>query len=304
MADDWAKWIADAKKLETKTKSLSLDDGKDHWKALQERDKLMEAHEKALGKAAIEAYEAGVTTKKLAEFMKDKGFAAALKLLENDRKMLVAELKLLEAHCDKCRAAVHLLDDMVGAMDKVLVASKGKDKSVERVAAKKVRDGLYERFQELSEASNLRYLPDKYMTSFDGQFDKLIEHLLAQALKKGKDPVEEVELPQPLTDKKLAATVKLAEHLRKDVETCVEKKKAMKVEDAKGEALLNKAWATLEELKEVSLKYEGLARKFKKDISVSKERDDIGKQIKAIAQQYEAALQALKAEAVRIGKAV
>lgn len=307
MADDWSKLIADAKKLETKIKDLTLDEGKRLWKELQARDKSMEAHEKALQKAAIAAYEAGVGSKKVTEFMKDKGFAAAFKHLDGDRTSLKGELKDLETHCDKCKAAAHVVEDLIGVMDKALVTSKNKDKSAERSAAKKVRDGLYERFNDMNSASNLRYLPEKYMTGFDATFDKIVDHLIAEAFKKGKDPSEVAEVPQPVTEKKIQAGLKEAQQLQKTITTCLEKKAPLEPGDARAEILNSKAWAALDELRKVANTWDALAKKFKKELAEVDPKGDVQDKIKEISAVYDAAMKALKADVakdVKLGKVV
>ncbi len=302
MADDWTKLIADARKLEVKYKDLTLDDGKTLWKALQARDKSMETHEKALQKATLAAYEAGVGSKKLAEFMKDKGFAAAYKLLDADRTLLGSELKLLEAHCDKCKAAARVVEDHISDMDRALVASKGKDKSAERSAAKKVRDGLYERFNDMNAASNLRYLPDKYMTGFDATFDKIVEHLITEAFKKGKDPADVAEIPQPLAEKKLHTAVKEATEWHKTVMTCAEKLTALMPPNPQIEVFSTKAWAAHNDLRDKTSEFEALVRKFKKELAEADPKGEVAAKIKGIAKLYDEAHAALIKADSKVGK--
>lgn len=293
MANDWAKLIADAKKLEVKFKNLTLDDGNTLWKELQSRDKSMETHETSLQKATLAAYEAGVGSKKVAEFLNDKGFAAAYRLLDTDRKLLGDELKLLEAHCDKCKSAADLVEAQIAVMDKALVSSKGTDKSAERTAAKKVRDGLYLRFNDMNAASNLRYKPDKYMTGFDKTFDKIVDHLIAEAFKKGKDPANVAEIPQPLSDKKLPAAVKVAQGLHKVVMTCAEKMLAPKTPAPQIELLSAKAWAAQNDLRDTVTDFEGLVKKFKKELAAADPKGEVEDKVKAMAKLYDEAHVAL-----------
>lgn len=304
MAEDWAKLIAEAKKLESRFRDLSLEDAKALWKTLQDRDKSMEAHEKALQKAAIAAYEAGVGSKKVAEFLKDKGFAAAFKLLEADGKLLKPELKQLDTYCDKCSDAAKVVKDLIADMDKALTASKGKDKSADRTAAKKARDALHERLDDLNAASNLSVLPEKYLTDFDKNFDKIIEHLIAEAFKKGKDPEAAAEIPQPLTEKKLQAAQKEALALHKTVMTCVEKMKALTPTDPKLELLSTKAWEAHNALRDLTGDYEGLVKKFKKELAAADPKGEAEDKVKAIAKQYDEAHVALTKADAKVGKAV
>jgi hypothetical protein len=304
MADDWARMMADAKKLEARIRDLTLNEAKGFWKALQARDTSMETHEKALQKAAIAAYEAGVGSKKLSEFQKDKGFAAAFKLLEADRKLLVAELKQMEAQCDKCKVAARQVEDLIGVMDKALVASKTKEKSAERTAAKKVRDALYERFNDLNAASDLRYLPDKYMTGFDATFDKIIDHLIAEAFRKGKDPAEAAEVPQPLADKKLQAALKEAQALHKTVFTCLDKKTALQPPNAQIDLLTVKAWAAQDALHKLVMEFEALIKKFRKELAEADPKGEVEDRVKAIAKLHDAAREALGKDSAKAGKLV
>lgn len=301
MADDWAKLMAEAKKLETKFKDLTSDDGTALWKVLQARDRSLETHEKALQKAAIAAYEAGVGSKKLAEFLKDKGFAAAFKLLDADRKLLGSELKLFEAHCDKCKAAARVVEDLIEVMDRALNASKNKEKSPERTAAKKVRDALYARFNDMNTANNLRYLPDKYLTGFEATFDKIIEHLIAEAFKKGKDPGA-AEVPQPLAEKKLQAAVKTATDLHKTVMTCVTKMAALQPPAPQIELLSAKAWDAHNDLRDKATAFEALLKKFKKDLADADPKGEVEAKIKGIVKQYDEAHAALIKADAKVGK--
>ncbi len=304
LAEDWTKLIADAKKLDVKFKSLTSDDGHALWKDMQTRDKQMEVHEKALQKAAIVAYEAGVGSRKVAEFMKDKGFAAAFKLLDGDRTLLGSELKLLEAHCDKCKVAAGVVEDLIGVMDKALMATKGSDKSAERTAAKKVRDAMHVRFLDLNAANNLRYKPDKYMTGFDKTFDKIVDHLIVEAFKKGKDPAVVAEIPQPLSDKKLPAAVKAAQELHKIVMTCAGKIVALTPPDPQIELLTGKAWAAHNDLRDKVTEFEGLVRKFKTELQAADPKGKVGDKIKAVAKLYDEAHAALVKADKKVGKVV
>ena len=212
--DDWGKhyikFLAETKSLAAETANYNLDDTEGLWKALETTDKQMEGHEKKLGAAAIDAYEAGVVSKKLAEFMKHKAFADAKKALDIDRKNLVAGLKMLEVQCNKCKAGATKAYDLSQRMSKAIVGDKTKEKNPEREKVKKLREGVMATFEELTQAEKLRHKPPKYMVVFDAQYDKLIDHLIAEALKKGKDPKEALEVPQPLTDKNLGLLAKEA----------------------------------------------------------------------------------------------
>ncbi|MGV8986395.1 MAG: hypothetical protein ACOH2H_08945 [Cypionkella sp.] len=325
MVDVWGKhyikFLADFKSIKSELEKYTLDDAEDLWKALQARDKLMEGHEKKLAAAAISAYEAGVTSKKLPEFMKDKGFADAKKLLDNDRKLLVAELKMLDVHCDKCKVSAGKAYALAQDMTKALMADKTKDKNPEREKVKKLREGLMTTFAELTEANKIGFKPPKYMTVFDAQYDKLIDHLIADALKKGKDPEEQLEVPQPLTDKKLGALVKEAGRLGSSVNASILKKEAIEEKIAKekggtapagkdasktldpaAEAFLTKARKTFQKLQKVGDEGEALKKKFKAEIAALKERTEILKQFKSIEDEVEKAKTCIEEGTVKAKK--
>lgn len=309
MAEDWVKlflkFSAANRSLAPELAKYTLDDADEIWKTLEARDKAMEVHEKKLGAAAIDAYKAGVSSKKLAEFMKDKAFATAKGFLDADRKLLVAELKLLEAHCEKCKASTTKAYTLAQEMAKALLADKTKVKNPEREKVEKLREGLMEQFDELSRAEKVRYKVPKYMKVFDAQYDKLIDHLIAEALKKGRDPAEEAEVPQPLSDKKLAAAVKDVGEMGASITETLDKKNKLKVIDEKTlDTAMTKAWDTLEAMRKVQDYYDGLLKKFKKELAAFKERDEILKKVKAIGDEIAKAQKVLKEDANKAGKIV
>lgn len=307
--DNWAKHFikfkAETSTLSTELAKYALKHAEGLWDDLEKHDKSMETHEKKLGAAAIDAYEAGVTSKKLAEFMKDKDFATAKALLDEDRKQLVDELKSLDEYSAKCKAAAEKAYELAQRMSKAIMADKTKEKNPEREKVKKLREGLMTKFEELSKAAKLRYKPPKYMTVFDAQYDKLITHLIAEALKKGKDPEDQLEVPQPLTDKKLGAYVKEAARLGTSVNTSILKKEDIEEKakkDAKSPApgtpsepdpaavaFVTKAKRTLGKLQKIAEDAEALKAKFKAEIALLKEKTDILKQFKAIEVEFEKA---------------
>ncbi len=307
MADDWTKLVAAYKSLEPKLTKSSLEDCKDLWKGLQSLDKAMEAHEKKLGAAAIAAYEAGVISKKLAEFLKDKGFADAKKQLDGDRKLLVTDLKDLLGHCDTCKAGAAAGADLASQMAKALAAEKSKDKNPARDAVKKLRLDLVETVRALTEANNIRFQVPKYMTVFDSQYDKLIDHLIAEALKKGKDPEDQLEVPQPLTDKKLGALVKEAARYGGSINASILKKEEFEAKLKKDQdknpssqtvpagmdttplSYVDKAKRTFAKLEAIAAEAEALKKKFKAEIALLKEKTEILKQFKSIELEVEKA---------------
>lgn len=327
MLDEWAKhflkFSADNKSLAAELAKYSLKDAKDLWDVLEKRDKAMEVHEKKLGTAAIATYEAGVTSKKLAEFMKDKDFAAAKAALDEDCKHLEAELSALEDYCDKCRAAAEKAYVLAQKMAKALIADTTKEKHPEREKVEKLREALMTRFEDLSKAEKMRHKPPKYLMVFKKQYDKLIDHLIAEALKKGKDPEDQLEVPQPLTDKKLGALVKEAARLVGSINTSILKKEEIeakakkdqkppapgapetpKVPDPAAEAFLAKAKRTFGKLQKIAEEAESLKAKFKAEIALLKEKTEILKQFKTIEQELERAQTCIEEGTVKAKKVV
>ncbi|MBI1172671.1 hypothetical protein GC209_14845 [bacterium] len=290
--DDWSKtfikFSAELRKLTPELQKYTMDDAETLLKAVQDRDSDLEKQEKKLRAAALAAYEAGMTGTKLADFLKDKDFADAKKLLDTSCKLLASELKLLDTHCDKCRASANKAYELAQAMAKAIAADKTKDKNLEREKVKKMREGLMAQFEELTNAYKLRYKVPPHLNVYEEQYDKFITHLIAKAMKKGKDPEKQLQVPVPLTDKKLGMMVKEADHLAAQVLANMTKNFALK--DSKPTAaapFLKKAEADVAKIRKISDEASALERKFKNEIAELKERLEILKQFKSIHETLE-----------------
>ena len=301
MADDWVKLEANYKKLEPQIKKSTLAQANKLWGLLQTRDKMLETHEKTLAKAAIAAFDKGVKGKTVTEFMKDKGFGEAKKLLDTDRRLLVNELYELKLFCEGCFDLAKLMDNLSSQMAKAMKASK--DKSPARTKVEKLSEALVNQLKDTNEAAAMRFRPDKYLTSFNGQYDKLIVHLLEQALKTGAENKEDDELPQPLTDKKLKEAVQQCKDLHEAVEENANDALGLKSQGSKATAgPMKKAATALSDLKKLALRYDGLRSKFKKEIAASKEKSEIEAKASDMATEFAAAEKSFKKVMVDLKK--
>lgn len=299
MAEEWSKLEADYKKLEQQIKKSTFAQADRLWQALLARDKLMDGHEKLLTKAAQVAFEKGVTGKTVVEFMKDKGFGDAKKLLDTDRRLLVNELYELKVYCEACDALAKVMDKLSEKMAKAIKLAN--DPGPAGVKATKLRLELALSLKDVNEAAALRFKPDKYMTSFNQQYDKLLGHMLTEALKQVSEAKDDDALPQPLVEKQLQAVVVQSEKLRVGVTKALDEALAATAKDPKAAAApLKKAATALGELKKLAMRYQGLRTKFKKDIAGSKERTDIEGRISEIVANFEAAETQFKAKIAKL----
>jgi hypothetical protein len=284
MADSWAKLLADLKKATTEAKKYSLSEANKLFNVLNVRDKLLEAHEKAFSKAAIAAYERGMKSTTLAEFLKDHDVAEAKKNLDTDRRLLVGEIEDLDNYCLACDKTGDMLDKLMDVAAKALKAA-AKDKSPDKILAEKMRDALVVKLKDINEAAAMRFRVEKYLTSFNGQYDKFVAHLLETALKNADDKKDD-ELPQPLVDKKLTAAHNLADAELTKIKDAV--KDAEDAKDPKAAALaMKQAQTALAGLSVLSKKYEKVKTDFKKQIVASKDRKDIESKIKDIVESVD-----------------
>jgi hypothetical protein len=291
MAEDWAKVEAELGKLLAKCKPYSLDGATKLWHAIQTRDKLIEAHEKALEKAVIAGHEAGIVGKSVADFAKDKGFSDAKKLLDADRKALVGELKALDEYCDACDALGKVGDKMNETVLKSLKAAKVSSPAQRKVD--KMRLELAAKVKDLFSAHALGFKPEKFLTTFNAQFDKLIDHFLAEALKKAKPAKDAGEMPQPLASSKNKKRIKDMAELDKRIEKLCKDALAAAADKAPQKAmkLLETAQFQLEAMQKIYGEFAKLVSKFKTDIAASKDHDDVkkaGVEIKKLADDAKA----------------
>jgi hypothetical protein len=266
------------KKAEAKVKSYGLAEATKLFNLLKIRDKLLEEHEKAFSKAVLSAYEKGVKDTTLIEFLKDPKVADAKKALDVDRRLLGTELDKLEEYCLTCKKLADDLDKLLEIIFKVVKAT-AKDTDAVRKVVVKMAEPLTTKLKDLNEAAQLRFRVDKYLTSFDAQYEKFLPHLLTITLKKVDD--KKSDLPQPLTDKKLLAASHTAEEtldkLKQDL------KEALADKDPKSASLLMKhAEIALAKLTKARATYEKVQKDFKKEIAGSKEKKDIEAKIKTI----------------------
>lgn len=284
MAEDWGKWQKEWDKLEPKAKRLSKAQSDKLMAAVKARDKLIETHEKAFGKAVLIAWEKGVKGKTLAEFLKSKEVAEVKKLLDTDRRELALEITEVQVYCKDCDALAKPIDKLTDAMGKAIKSTK--EKSPEREKAKLLFKAIQDKLKDIHEASQLHFKIDNFLTAFNAQYDKWLAHLLAEALKKTKDK-EDDDLPAPLEEKKL----KLALQEAKDLNDAVQVPMAEAMSDAKGDAkaqavLVKTAAKALSDFKALNARHKGYLSKFKKEISVAKERKEIEETIDKIDTQF------------------
>lgn len=277
MAEDWAKVEAEIGKLQAKCKSYSLDGANKLWHAIQTRDKLIETHEKAFEKAVLAAHEAGIVGKTVADFAKNKGFVDAKKLLEADRKALVGELKALDTYCDECDSLGKIGDKMNEAVLKSLKAAKVSSPAQRKV--EKLRLELAAKVKDLFSAHALGFKPEKFLTTFNAQFDKLIDHFLAEALKKAKPAKEEGEMPRPLSEANNKKRIKDMGELDKRIEKLCKDALAAAADKSPQKAMksLETAQFQLEAMHKIYGEFAKLVSKFKKEIAESKDHDDVKK---------------------------
>ncbi len=300
MAENWMKLEIALKHATMEAKKYSLAEATKLFNILKMRDKLMETHEKAFTKATLVAYEKGVKGVTMIEFMKDAGFADAKKNLDTDRRLLVGELEKLDEYCIGCDKASDAFDSLLDQVAKALRAT-AKEKSPQRTAVEKLRDPLIAKVKDINEATALRFRVDKYLTAFNGQYDKFITHLLEAALKKADDKKDD-DLPQPLVDKKLTAAHNLADAELNKVKDAV--KEALADKDPKSASLSMKhAQIALTGLGALSKRYEKVKTDFKKQIVAAKERKDIEAKIKDIIDAHDEAHKVYVAAIAKMKKA-
>lgn len=286
MAEDWAKVETEIVKLLAKSKPYSFDGANKLFHAIQSRDKQIETHEKAFEKAVLAAHEAGVVGKAVADFAKNKGFVDAKKLLEADRKALVAELKALDVYCDECDSLGKIGDKMNEAVLKSLKAAKVSSPAQRKVD--KLRGELAAKVKDLFAAAALGFKPEKFLTTFNAQFDKLIDHFLAEALKKAKPSKEEGEMPRPLSDANNNKRIKDMTDMEKRIDKLCKEALAAAADKSPQKAMkaLEAAQFQLGAMQKIYGEFAKLVSKFKKEIAASKDHDDVkkaGVEIKKLA---------------------
>ena len=302
MAKEWDKFQAEYKKLKPGIDKHSTTEAS----AVFQRFKLASANrsqgEDYLGDSTVTARKNGVTGATLAEFMKDKTFSDAKKLLDKVVDEYATELKALDAFCDAATKLSGEVAVLNKAIEKDLKSRKDKSESkkdIEALLATTADD-----VKELNKAADYRTKPNPFQRGYVANYAKAIDKIVKEAPEEQERKKDATEMPQLFVDRNIKANTSKAIALNKAVADACNEAITAAGDDVKAALpFLKTAQTSLVALKEMNDKYVEAVKKFQAAIDDSKDKAKTEKMIDAIGKSFDAAARTFKGTSATIKKA-
>lgn len=302
MAKEWDKFQADYKKLKPAIGKHSTTEAS----AVFTRFKLASANlsqgEENLGDSTVTARKNGVTGDKLTDFMKDKSFSDAKKLLDKVVAEYVEQLQAVDAFCDAAAAVSGDVAVLQKAIEKDLKSRKDKSESkkdIEALLATTVDD-----IKELNKSVAYKTKPNPFQRGYAANFAKHLDKIVKEAPEEQERKKNATEMPQLFVDRNIKTNFTKAVALGKAVaDACDKAMEAAGNDMAAAVPHLKAAQTALVALKGLNDSYVEAVKKFQADIDNSKDKDKVEKMIAAIAKSFDTAARAFKGASTTIKKA-
>jgi hypothetical protein len=209
MSKELEKFKAEQKKLAAVVKMYSLENvsaaKKSYALAVGDAVASGESH---VREAMAIARDNGVQGDKLADFMKDKKFAAAVDVFRTAVKKCKDKKEMLATLCNGAGKTHDLLAVQLAAMDKDLKGRPGKSASKAEIQA--LRDDVAKTMKEMKTASGLEATLNKRDQTYTDNFDAHMTRLLKTAPDAAEIARDNTMLPQMLVDRNRKKQVSLA----------------------------------------------------------------------------------------------
>lgn len=302
MAKEWAKFDAEYKKLKPQLQKYKKDRASAVWQRYRIALSNCEEGESNLKESLVDARKEGVTGSSLADFMKSKSFAEAKKLLDKARDDFADEVQALDDFTSGAAELAEKIGKLNVAINKDLKSRRDKSESKKDIEA--LRDQTSDDYQELTKSAAYKDKPNKYQQTYLTNYDKMVKQAIKIAPEEAKQRKTDTELPQLIVDRKLKSNLNKAVAMKKKIDEACDAAFMAASDDLKAAAPhLKIAQAQFKELKELDEDYEAVAKRYKVDIEVSKDKAKIEKAMQLIAKAHEDAARKLRGTVTTLKKA-
>jgi Asp-tRNA(Asn)/Glu-tRNA(Gln) amidotransferase C subunit len=262
MAKEWEKFQSDYKKIKPAIDKHTAAAVSAVYKRVTLADANMSEGEANLAESTVTARANGVTGTSLPDFMKDKTFSDAKKLLDKAVGQFVGELKALDDFCDQAEKAADQVAALYKAIEKDLKSRKDKSESKKDIEA--LQATCLTVHGELEKVAAFKKKPNKYQRDYVANYMKTIDKILKEAPEEQVRKKDATELPQLFVDRNIKLNASKAMALAKKVgDDC---NKALEASQADLKAALphlKTAQLALVQLKKLSDDYAEAEKKFK-----------------------------------------
>lgn len=302
MAKEWDKFQSDYKKLLPQIKKYSVEEASAAKTRVNSANTNCGEGERNLAASMVKARKNGVTGTALPDFIEDKGFAEAYKLMKSAFNMLAEELIAIEAFS---KAAAVVQTDVTKLDTAITKDLKGRKDSS---ASKKEIEGLQEQIatdlKALKEAAGKYDGVEPMKKNLPGNFPKSVAAVLKQAPEAQETKEETETLPMLLVDRNLKSNVSKALKIAKTIGDEIKEALELAATDMGGAATKIKAAAgELKTLSELVKQYQKLKTDYKQDIAVSKDKGKIETAIDTIEKAYTVSESRVRGAATTMKKA-
>ncbi len=302
MAKEWEKFQSDFKKLKPAIDKHSASAASAVYKRVTLADASMSEGESNLAESTVISRKNGVTGTNLPDFMKDKAFSEAKKLLDKAVAQFVGALKELDDFADGAAKASAEVGALYQRIEKDLKSRKDKSESKKEIEG--LRDTTLAAYRELEKSAAYKNKPNKYQRDYVSNYMKTIDKILKEAPEEQERKKEATEMPQLFVDRNIKLNTSKALALTKKVTDDCNKALEASEKDLKAALpFLKTAQVALVELKKIADTYAEATRKFKDALNNSKDKGKIEKMIAGIDNGLETAARAFKGVSTTIKKA-
>lgn len=302
MAKEWEKFQSDYKKLKPGIEKHSASAVSAVYKRLGLADANLSEGERNLAESTVTARKNGVTGTSLPDYMKDKTFAEAKKLLDQAVGQFVEALKELDSFADDADKVASEVGALYQKIEKDLKSRKDKSESKKEIEG--LRDTAMANYQDLKKVAAYRDKPNKHQRDYVANYMKTINKILSEAPDEQVRKKEATELPQLFVDRNIKLNTGKALALSKKVTDDCDMALSAAEKDLKAALpFLKTAQVALIELKKIADTYSDAVKKFKDLLENSKDQGKIEKMIDGINSALETAARAFKGVSTTIKKA-
>lgn len=304
MAKEWDKFSADYKKLKSQSAGLTKQAGAAEVKRMQVANSNVSEGEGNLKTSLTKARKGGVTGDSVGDFMKNKDFQEAMKLLNKAVDMLEEGVKAVNDFADKADAAADALAGLHADIGKDLKKRKDSSESKKDIQAlEATTEADAKEFRSLARNTRERVVPA--YRDYGKKFQATVAKIVKEAPDVVAKEVEGKEIPQKLVDRVLNTAFTKCAAGAKDVKTMCDTAmtKATRGDNAGALAELKKAVLRRKDITVIAEDYAKIVKDFKDVVQGTKDAKKILDTVAKMAQFDTVSERAIRGLSTTIKKA-
>lgn len=302
MAKEWGKFQAEYKKLLPKIKKHPLGEATKMHSRIKKSLATAWEGEDYFRESMAKARENGVTSEKLADFMKDKDYKDGLTAWNKSVNIHHGEVKIMVEYCDEAKALHQQMALLLANIDKDLNKRKGSSGSKKDIES--LQKTLTKETPEMKKTSEAIGKLNAAQKMYAANFKRTLDKIMKEDASKQAQSKDKTELPQLLVDRMLKKNSNAVSKLFKSINSLCDSaisKAAVNMKEAEPD--LKTAAGHIKTLRKINDSYQKVKKKFPDMIKSSKDSKKILVTIKKFDEYCTSAERKLRGTSVTIRKA-